>query len=428
MIDTMGAGILSEIRPPWDDTQPNNAGATIQIMSTLVSFAPRRRWTTPIFAVLMLGFAASLTLGASAAAADDDGTVTWAVSPSSAEGPDGRAWMELQAAPGDTISEDLAVRNFGKTEVTFSLSAADGYFTPTGRFNMLQRDQQSVGAGVWIDVQEKVTVAPGGVAVVPFTIEVPDNATPGDHAAGIAASIFSAGSGDGASIGVESRVGFRVLTRVSGEIAPGLVVDETDAVYTRSWNPLKPGSVLVTYTLENTGNVRMAVSGHAGPLAEGSALTETAELLPGDRRVFTVDVADVWPLGLVTIPLTINQASVDLTGDAGELPDLRSDVAVWAMPWPQLIVLLGILLLIGGLMWDRRRRTKKFTSLLSKAREEGHRAALIQSATPRSDLDDRVRLLDPDGNEFDPDGTELDLSNNSLDLSDNSKERYDPRP
>ena len=136
----------------------------------------------------LLGITA-LALPAAAAAeeTETESSVTWAMSPADESGPDGRSWVELELDPGASATEHLAVRNFGDREVTFAITAADGYFTPTGRFNMLPSDATSVDAGTWISVDDQVTVAPGGTAALPFTVEVPDDATPGDHAARMAA-------------------------------------------------------------------------------------------------------------------------------------------------------------------------------------------------------------------------------------------------
>ncbi|SIO11364.1 WxL protein peptidoglycan domain-containing protein [Agromyces cerinus] len=322
---------------------------------------------------------------ATAAEGESESAVTWAMSPADASGPDGRSWAELELDPGERITEHLAVRNFGDRDVTFTISAADGYFTPTGRFNMLPSDAESVDAGTWISVDDQVTVAPGGTAVLPFTVEVPDDATPGDHAAGIAASIYTESSGDGAGLGVESRVGFRVMTRVTGTIQPGLEVTPAPE-YITSWNPFEPGNVELAYLLENTGNVRLTVTGsveHGGTTypAADSEQAQPIELLPGDRRTLSILVPDVWPTVFTSLPLTITQSVVAPDGEASQLEPVELDVAVWAIPWPQLVVVVALGLMIAGLFWGRRRRTKQIEHLVDEAREAGRREA-EQSTRP----------------------------------------------
>src|ERR1044072_2939594 len=63
-----------------------------------------------------------------------------------------RPWVEQEAHPGETVPARFAVQNLSTQEVTFRITAADGYFTATGRFNMLNSDQTSVAAGTWITV------------------------------------------------------------------------------------------------------------------------------------------------------------------------------------------------------------------------------------------------------------------------------------
>ncbi|MFJ6537995.1 WxL protein peptidoglycan domain-containing protein [Paenarthrobacter sp. NPDC091711] len=338
-----------------------------------------RRVVVAMYLVASVIFATVAFAPAGFAATGDatDSPVTWAVTPADAEGPDGRSWLELELDSGASANEHLAVRNLSDRDVTFALTAADGYFTPTGRFNMLPGDKQSVAAGTWISMDKTVTVAAGGTAVVPFKVTVPDNATPGDHAAGIAASIYSQGGSDGTQLGVESRVGFRVMTRVKGEVKAALSVKAT-ASYDTSWNPLEPGSADLTVDLENTGNVRLSVDPRAmvndaqWPAA-GTEEARTLELLPGDRRTVSIHVPGVWPLGIMTLPVTVSQGVIAPDGSTQALDPVQESVTLWAIPWPQLAILVALLLLFAGLFWGRRRRKKELVRLLEEAREAGRR-------------------------------------------------------
>ncbi|ALE07729.1 hypothetical protein AL755_10095 [Arthrobacter sp. ERGS1:01] len=330
----------------------------------------------------ILGVAAQASLIPVAAASAEPGNkspVTWAVSPAKASGADGRPWVELELDPGATAGDHLALRNLGDREVTFSITAADGYFTSTGRFNMLPSDARSVDSGTWISVKKQVTVAAGATAVVPFTVKVPANATPGDHAAGIAASIHSQGTSKGSQVDVESRVGFRVMTRVKGVITPRLQLGST-AGYATSWNPFAPGEATLDVVLENTGNVRLRVGAASGtdPAAgakDAGGSTTQAELLPGEKRTVSIQVRDVWPLGAVTLPVTVTQAVVETNGSVNGLPPILHNVTVWAIPWPQLIVILALTLMAGGLLWGRMRQKKKVQQLVREARQLGRREA-----------------------------------------------------
>lgn len=328
---------------------------------------------------------ASTLLGIPAAHAATGDDITWSVTPADASGPDTRGVIQQELDPGSSRADFLAVRNLSRTEVTFALNAADGYYTDTGRFNMLPSGNESVDAGLWIDLPESVTVGPNATVVVPFTTTVPDDAIPGDHAAGIAASVSSTGTDAGGSqVGVESRVGFRVMTRVTGDIVPAFAITGIDSGYDLSWNPFRPGSAQTSFTVENTGNASLQIEGVA-TIGSGSSTfpDESAprqELLPGESRSFTVAVSDVWPTLFVPGSIDIAPTARDFGGDPVDVAAQSAAAPLWAVPVPQLLVLLGVLLIVVALFWRRRR----FTAALDRAREEGRRAATASTAPPQA--------------------------------------------
>ena len=78
-------------------------------------------------AVALAAAVLASTATASAAvtvAVADDAAVTWSVAPATADGPDGRSWVELRLDPGETVTEHLAVRNLGESATTFVLRCA----------------------------------------------------------------------------------------------------------------------------------------------------------------------------------------------------------------------------------------------------------------------------------------------------------------
>lgn len=332
-------------------------------------------------AATMAALFASALLVAPPAVAAADSDVTWSVTPADDSGPDGRGVIEQELDPGESREDHLAVKNLSRSEVTFTLSAADGYYTDKGRFNMLPSDQESVDAGRWIELPESVTVQPNATVVVPFTTRVPDDAIPGDHAAGIAASVMSSGTdASGSQVGVESRVGFRVMTRVTGEIVPGFEVTGTAASYDLSWNPFQAGAAAVTFEVRNTGNASVVLGGEVtagtGSVDFPGADAVRQELLPGDSRAFTVVVPDVWPTVFVPGAVALAPTAYDLGGAPVEVAPQTTPVTIWAVPVSQLLVVIGVALILVPLLWRRRR----FAAALAAAREEGR--ASVSTPSP----------------------------------------------
>ncbi len=353
---------------------------------------PRRRTSAiirvgSIFAALGVFFAPS----SPASAAGEEGaggTISWSVAPSDANGPDGRSWMELELAPGTVVDEHLSIHNLSEADVTFRLDAQDGYFTDGGRFNMLPSGGESIGAGTWIEIVDEVPVEAGAVVVIPFTVHVPEDATPGDHAAGIAASVQSLGTGaDGTELTVESRVGFRVMTRVSGGLDPALELGTVNADYHLNWNPFEPGSMEVTFVVRNTGNTRVRFVPEMSVLGVRSTSSSDAaiEMLPGDERTISLAAPGVWPAFFPSVSVLSAQPEVIVPEGFDHAPPLaavHAEAVVPAMPWPQLLVAAGVALLAVLYLGARSRRRKRLRAMLDAAREEGIRIALDSAQLP----------------------------------------------
>ncbi|MEU8183192.1 hypothetical protein AB0B86_20790 [Micromonospora sp. NPDC049047] len=355
-----------------------------------MTVSPLRRALT-VLAVVTLAVTAAPTV---AAAEPDPKALTWTVQPATPSGPDQRRWINASLDPGQVVTEHLAVRNFSRNAVAFSLKAADGYLTDKGRFNMLSSDRPSVDGGTWIDVREKVTVGPGETRVVPFTITVPRAATPGDHPAGIAATVTSTGG----TVNVESRVGFRVMVRVNGTAQAALSVRDLNATYTSSWNPFAGGTVRVRYTVQNDGNVwvsgtsRVAVSDLLGR-TDHDATGQVEELLPGGTRQIDTRADGIWALGRVR---TTVSTSPTVLGDAqagAEVRQASASVTTWVVPWAQLVLLCLVAALLLGVRAVLRHRRRRLAGLLARARQEGRDAVLVggSPAGPEPDAGDASR-------------------------------------
>jgi hypothetical protein len=286
-----------------------------------------------------------------------DSKVTWTVQPA-----DGSRWIERTLDPGQKVTERMAVRNLGTVDTVFALSAADGYLTHNGHFNMLSSDQKSSDGGTWIHVQPSVAVEAGKTATVPFTITVPADATPGDHPAGIAASVLSTSG----TVQVESRVGFRVMLKASGVEKSQLAAQRVTVHYEQSWNPFRAGTIRAAYAVANTGNVRadartsVSVREFFGLHHRAGGAT-TGELLPGGNRPADARVHGVWGLGPVHTEILLTPAD----------PAGPTVTTVWVVPWSQLVAVALIVALLFVLRTTRRASRRRLARLLDDARREG---------------------------------------------------------
>ncbi|MGA4687238.1 WxL protein peptidoglycan domain-containing protein [Micromonospora sp. AB353] len=330
---------------------------------------------------------------------------TWGVAPSTPRGPNGRPAFSYKLDPGAILTDYVGVTNHSSRPLTLNLYASDAVTTTSGGFDLLAAGQKPTDVGSWVRLPRRTVTIPAASRLdVPFTLTVPPNATPGDHAGGIVASLTDAGSDPrGNRVAVDHRVGARIYLRVTGELQPTLTIQDLRVRHTGSVDPLTGGTVTATFTVRNTGNVRLAgqpVLGVAGPFGQarrsvtGAALPE---ILPGGELTTTVRMPGVPPLFRLTANVTVTPVAV---GDQVLDPPPRASTAraaVWAVPWPQL-ALLALLALTGwALIATRRRRAAQHARAVAAAREEGRAEASRAPDADRPGHDNRQPAIDRTG-------------------------------
>jgi LPXTG-motif cell wall-anchored protein len=143
--------------------------------------------TFRLSAVLGALFCAA-ALGATSAAAD--GQASFAVKPVAYDPslPATKSYFILTAKPGQEIADRVRVVNTGTAAGTAYLYAVDATTGQTSGAVYLSRSKPRRDVGAWIRLAgERVTLAPGAQAIVPFTIRVPVGVRAGDHVGGIVA-------------------------------------------------------------------------------------------------------------------------------------------------------------------------------------------------------------------------------------------------
>lgn len=320
---------------------------------------------------------------------------TWSVQPATDDGADGRASWDFELEPGASVDDIAQVNNFGDQPLTFRVYSHDAINAPEGAFTLQPADVAPAAVGAWVGLDEQVTIEPGGSALIPFTLTVPDDATPGDHAGGIVASVTAeATDADGQQVLVDNRVGSRIYLRVAGAIDPVLAVTDLQVDYERSWVPFAAGEVTITYDVRNVGNVRLSgeqtVTGR-GLLGLGKhavSMNELPEILPGQSVTVSAHAADVAPLFRVTEEVAVNPRTAEPAGTAEVIPPAQASAAVtvWAMPWPELVIVALVLAGVWWSWWRRRQRRRQAATMMdeamAKAREELRRELQQESSTP----------------------------------------------
>ncbi|MEV7962483.1 MULTISPECIES: DUF916 domain-containing protein [Oerskovia] len=301
------------------------------------------------------------TDGAAPAAAP----VTWGVRPADTVHGTERPNYAYALEPGASLDDGIIVSNYTQGPLTFRVYAADGFMTEAGELDLLPAGEESSALGAWVSFAgEEVTVEGGDSVVVPFTLTVPTDATPGDYAAGVVSSLLVENA---EGVSVDRRLGSRMHLRVAGDLVPAVVLDDVSVTYDGTLNPFAAGDATVTFTVTNDGNTRLAagqvvrVAGPWGAGAQSTPRVELPELLPGTSVTRTVTVDGVWPLGRVSADVRVTAEVVTAIGAAdGEAPVVApasASASTLAVPWAALALL--VLLVAGVVLWRRAARRRR---------------------------------------------------------------------
>ncbi|GAB1823798.1 COG1470 family protein [Herbidospora sp. RD11066] len=331
-------------------------------------------------ALALLSACAILAFPAAPALADD-GDVAWTVRTDANSFGADRSSFTYSINPGSRLDDGLVVANRGTAPLTLGVYASDGYTTDTGQLDLLARDKKSVGIGAWVQAgKDSVTIAPGATAKIPFAVNVPSNAPPGDYVGGILTSLTQATTGQG--INVDRRLGIRIKLRVSGELKPNLTVEDLRMDYAGTFNPFGSGDATISYTIHNTGNAvlsakqSMSVAGPFGWMAtDAGDLAAPPDLLPGESWEVSVPVHGVAPAFRLAATTVLMPLMTDASGATTSLEPVSVTADAWALPWTQLVLLvLLVALVVGVIVLSRRRRVGR------KAREDARVQEAVEQA------------------------------------------------
>lgn len=280
---------------------------------------------------------------------------------------DARSRYSYAADPGQRFDDFFLVTNTGSGSQSFTVVGKDAFNDEQGDFAVLATEEDATDIGTWVrfeNGESRITfdLGPGESRLLPFGLELPADATPGDHVGGLVASVLTTG----AEVNVDRRVATRLYARVSGDLQPRLDVSGVQAQYVGDWwNPFT-GAIRMTYTATNSGNIALASNYAVGARtwfgipAAGDTGGSIPELLPRNSHSYEVQVPGVAAWLYLNPWVTLNPF-VDDTDPARLLPVPASsrDTVTIGMPWPVLILIVLVVAYFLFRWWRRKVDAKR---------------------------------------------------------------------
>jgi hypothetical protein len=177
-----------------------------------------------------------------------------------------RGVFRFQVNPGDKIEDSAVVTNGSEFAGEAIIKARDSIIDSGGQISFIENSAENKGPAKWLTVsQEKLTVPPGQGIKVPFSIQVPSDAKPGEYTAGIvagpAASNTNLASG---GVDITVRTGITIYLTVKGSLnldaqASDLVaINPTQpnfAVEINNNGSVTPENMVIKFNAKNNGNI-----------------------------------------------------------------------------------------------------------------------------------------------------------------------------
>jgi len=323
------------------------------------------------------------------------GEITWSAVGATPKGPNGRYQFSYNnIKPGTVINDWVELYNRGTTAAAFAVYGADA--TGTTLSNSLTYDEVGTkpkDIGTWVTFYNSATlphaaqasfVMPGGHGIIePFTVTVPPTATPGDHTGGLMVQVgVPRTNSAGQRVIVYSRIALPILLRVTGPFKTGMQVQSVSTSFSTPLNPFGPGNATVSYTVANTGNVRITgtqLVKVAGVFATSKTTPpHLPTILPGDAIRITATARGLYPAGpmdaTVTVTTTwpVSELPLKLT-----LPVATAGASLFAVPW----TLLALIAALAGagygvwrlLKWRARQHAADLAAVAAQATRETER-------------------------------------------------------
>ena len=285
----------------------------------------------------------------------------------------GNLSVDLSGNPGETLDSTTKVTNLSEDTLKIKSELQDFIVeSDNGVPTFVESGSTIWSMSKWIGFAEEYQeflLEPNESKDIPFTIDIPQDATPGGHYTSILFTPIIVEENIAGPL-IEHKIGTHVKLTVSGDIRESAEITDFVAPYFSEYGPT-PLSIKIL----NDGNTHIPVSGNVTiKNTVGKQVAEweikPANVFPTAVRLWETEWKGKWRFG-------IYKAEVDLTYGVTDTP-LNSYVYFWIIPWKIVLGILVIMisLIIIGYNKEKRRKIAKKKRKLPKEKVLGKKSKL----------------------------------------------------
>lgn len=280
--------------------------------------------------------------------------------------------LEIKVKPGEFITQTIKFRNTGDSTTAMVAFPQDFIVTDTAGtpYFVSERVSGRWSSASWISLKPyRFSIAPKETAEITLTANVPLDAMPGGHYAGVLYQpaeipIPRAGIGTGAGAGVAQTIGTLVYFTVEGPITEHAIVKRFEAPKFLEFGPVKfTSEILNRSDVHITPKGQITVRNILGKVSTTLALEER-NIFPGASFIYT----NTWEAKYL-----VGRYRADLLATYGGGQTLSATLYFWVFPVRialAVILAIVIIILIVLLILRWRRRVKELEEELEEVKEK----------------------------------------------------------
>ncbi len=256
--------------------------------------------------------------------------------------------IELKADPGQTVSTQIKLRNVTKGALVTKDEIND--FVAAGengepKLLLDQNEQSPYSIKNWLSTIPSVTLQPGEQKVIPITMNVPMNASPGGHY-GVVRFTGRPPEIEDTGVSLSASIGSLILVNVSGNVSEQAKISD---MYTASGDKRRSifeyGPINIVEKIQNTGNVHFKPKGtvrltnmFGKEVASYQLNDKSGNVLPGSTRKFDQTYNKKLLFGRYKA-----QADVVYGSDS---KILSRTISFWVIPYKLILIVIALIVLI----------------------------------------------------------------------------------